>query len=321
MNNLEQVETIKQTMLAEGAAKPEIIRQLALACIGWPYVFGAWGEECTPANRKRRARAAHPTIVSACQCLRDTNRKSSCDGCKWYPDGFRVRMSDCRGFTRWLMQQVGLDIVNSAGKACQTVTNQYNAAGNWQRRGPINEMPDCVCNVFDLKHGHTGMHIGGGTVVDCSVNVRISNVSDYTNYAIHKGLYSEGEIPVDTIKPTLRRGSRGADVTELQQILSRLGYNPGTADGIFGTKTFNALVAFQTDAKLDPDGVCGPKTWRALAEAEARMPAAPGDGGAASGAPTAEPDEVTYRVTASGVTWAQYRKILEICPLAEAEKE
>ena len=63
-------------------------------------------------------------------------------------------------------------IVNSAGKACQTVTNQYNAANNWVRRGLINEIPDCVCNVFDLKRGHTGVHIGGGTVIrlKCSEN-------------------------------------------------------------------------------------------------------------------------------------------------------
>ena len=32
-------------------------------------------------------------------------------------------------------------------------------------------------------------------------------------------------------------------------------------------------------------------------------------------------EETTYRVTIEGVTWEQYRKILEICPLAEAEKE
>lgn len=32
-------------------------------------------------------------------------------------------------------------------------------------------------------------------------------------------------------------------------------------------------------------------------------------------------DETTYRVTIEGVTWEQYRKILEICPLAEAQKE
>lgn len=31
--------------------------------------------------------------------------------------------------------------------------------------------------------------------------------------------------------------------------------------------------------------------------------------------------EPTYRVIIEGVTWEQYKRILEICPLAEAERE
>ena len=280
---------------------PDRVRQLALACMGWPYVFGAWGEECCPQNRKRRVRDDHPTVKSKCPAL---NGKT-CAACQW---GAGVRMFDCRGFTRWLLVQVGLDIVNAKGKACQTVTNQYNAANNWIRRGLIDEMPDCVCCVFNLKSGHTGMHIGGGVVVDCSVNVRTSGMTGWTNYAIHKGLYGEEEIPMTTVKPTLRRGAKGTLVIELQEILTMCGYDCGSVDGIFGTRTFNAVVAFQTDAKLDPDGVVGPRTWSALATAEAQAPVAPGE-------------PVTYRVTCEGVTWKQFMRILEICPLAEAEKE
>ena len=36
---------------------------------------------------------------------------------------------------------------------------------------------------------------------------------------------------------------------------------------------------------------------------------------------TADPPGVTYRVVIDGVTWEKYRKIMEICPLAEAYKE
>lgn len=307
MMNLDQVETIRQTMTAEGAAKPEIIRQLALACIGWPYVFGAWGEECTPANRKRRARAEHPTIVSACQCLRDTNRKASCDGCKWYPDGYRVRMYDCRGFPAWLLRQVGLDIYGDGA------TTQYNTARNWVMRGKIADgMPDVVCCVFRQKNGkmeHTGMHLGGGVVVDCSVNVRSVGMKGWTHYAVPCGLYSEGEIPMDVIKPTLRKGDKGEAVKDLQEALNKLGYDCGSSDGIFGTKTKDAVERFQKALGLSVDGIVGRNTWKAL--------------DAATGA--VQPPEIispqTFRVTIDGVTYEQYRRILEICPLAEAEKE
>lgn len=253
---------------------------------------------CSPAGRKRRAREDHPTIVSKCPALNGR----SCADCKW---GIGVRMYDCRGFTRWVLQQVGLDITG------QGATSQYNTAANWERRGAISEMPDCVCCVFRRKGStmeHTGLHIGGGVVVDCSVNVRTVGMSGWTHYAIPVGLYVEGEIPVEQIKPTLRRGAKGVNVVELQDILTELGYDCGAVDGIFGTKTYNALVRFQTDVQLDPDGVCGPRTWKALAVAEAQMPPAPG---------TPE----TYKVIIEGVTYSQYLRILEICPLAECYKE
>lgn len=68
----------------------------------------------------------------------------------------------------------------------------------------------------------------------------------------------------DTTRASVRSGSRGADVTYLQQRLTALGYKPGTADGIFGSKTLAAVRAFQADHKLAVDGIVGPKTWAAL---------------------------------------------------------
>lgn len=62
----------------------------------------------------------------------------------------------------------------------------------------------------------------------------------------------------------LRRGSRGTPVWYLQnKLLSKL-YPAGTADGIFGNNTQNALVAFQSESGLTPDGIVGPLTWAAL---------------------------------------------------------
>ena len=63
---------------------------------------------------------------------------------------------------------------------------------------------------------------------------------------------------------TLRRGSSGTEVNGLQLILQRLGYNPGVPDGIFGMNTMQAVIQFQKDNGLKPDGVVDPITWRAL---------------------------------------------------------
>jgi N-acetylmuramoyl-L-alanine amidase len=59
---------------------------------------------------------------------------------------------------------------------------------------------------------------------------------------------------------------RGDDVTELQRCLNQLGFDAGRADGILGPDTEGALRAFQRNAGLNVDGVCGPMTLRALAQ-------------------------------------------------------
>ncbi len=63
---------------------------------------------------------------------------------------------------------------------------------------------------------------------------------------------------------TLQYGDSGSRVTELQSMLIRLGYDPAGADGKFGTGTLRALVQFQKDNKLSPDGLCGTKTMAVL---------------------------------------------------------
>ena len=64
--------------------------------------------------------------------------------------------------------------------------------------------------------------------------------------------------------PLVRSGSRGEDVKTLQAQLNALGYDCGTVDGIFGAKTYNAVVKFQKDRGLAVDGIVGKNTWAAL---------------------------------------------------------
>jgi N-acetylmuramoyl-L-alanine amidase len=57
---------------------------------------------------------------------------------------------------------------------------------------------------------------------------------------------------------------RGDDVLDLQGRLNALGFHAGREDGIFGDATRQALAAFQRDAGLPPDGICGSTTVAAL---------------------------------------------------------
>lgn len=58
----------------------------------------------------------------------------------------------------------------------------------------------------------------------------------------------------------LKLGSRGNDVKELQKKLNSLGFNAGVVDGIFGTKTRNAVMDFQRKNGLVVDGIVGKAT-------------------------------------------------------------
>lgn len=62
----------------------------------------------------------------------------------------------------------------------------------------------------------------------------------------------------------LSKGSKGPEVTELQQKLAQLGYAIGTADGSFGTKTESAIQRFQKARGLTVDGLAGTQTINEL---------------------------------------------------------
>lgn len=64
--------------------------------------------------------------------------------------------------------------------------------------------------------------------------------------------------------PLLKKGSSGASVKKLQMKLAAAGYSPGKIDGIFGSRTEAAVLAFQKNRGLVQDGIVGSRTWAAL---------------------------------------------------------
>ena len=273
MKTYDQVMSELTNWKTMGMTKAEIIVQLAEACMGWPYVWGGYGQLCTEKNRKSYAdRGSCPpaeskVIRNKCQRLRDSNPKSVCTGCKWYPDG-STAFFDCRGFTRWCLTRVGITLAGAGA------TSQWNTASNWAEKGSIEDIPEKICCVFmrnGTKMSHTGLYVGGGRVIHCSGEVKVGRITDngWTHWAVPKGLDwsvipDNGDDQVSL--PTLRKGSRGEYVTLLQTKLIQQGYDlaPYGADGSYGNKTVEVVKAFQRDHGLSDDGICGPKTWEAV---------------------------------------------------------
>jgi peptidoglycan hydrolase-like protein with peptidoglycan-binding domain len=68
----------------------------------------------------------------------------------------------------------------------------------------------------------------------------------------------------------IKVGDRGTAVRTLQDQLRRSGFNPGGTDGVFGTKTAEAVRRFQSANGLTVDAKVGRDTQRALTAARNR---------------------------------------------------
>lgn len=259
-----------------GLSKAEIVVKMAEACMDWPYVWGATGQDCTPEKREyfmnRSAIGAGDAELIRKRCQILNGSAALCGGCKYYPGGARTRIQDCQGFMKELCKTVGITLKGGGA------TSMWKDDSNWSEKGLIADMPaGCVCLVFKHvsstgKMDHVGLHIGGGNIIHCSGEVKRGKTSEkgWTHYAVPKGL--EGSEPMDT-KPTLRRGSKSEYVTLLQTMLIQRGYDCGKwgADGSFGAATESAVKLFQTDHGLTADGIVGAATWSALESGETKL--------------------------------------------------
>lgn len=61
-----------------------------------------------------------------------------------------------------------------------------------------------------------------------------------------------------------KRGSKGNEVTKIQQYLITNGYMTGSADGVFGEKTESAVKRYQENNSLTPDGIAGTATLKKM---------------------------------------------------------
>lgn len=268
MNTAEYVDKLIVELKEQGMPLPDVAWKTALACVGWPYVFAARGQYCTPANRRAKYREDHPTIKSKCKNFDGNN---TCSGCQWYPQNKRTRFFDCRGFTYWVLKQVynGWELMGAGA------TSQWNTASNWKAKGTIESMPkDTLCCLF-VKKGekmeHTGFGLNNETV-ECSSGVQYfkSRNKKWTHWGVPVVIDGDIPEPDPSAKPTLRKGDKGPYVTLAQTELLQKGYSLPKygADGSFGNETLAAVKKLQSDYGLPVDGVIGPDTWAVLSSTE-----------------------------------------------------
>ena len=67
-----------------------------------------------------------------------------------------------------------------------------------------------------------------------------------------------------SVEALSKYGSRGDEVKQIQTKLKNWGYYKGSVDGIYGSKTVEAVKYFQRKNGLTADGIAGPKTLSAM---------------------------------------------------------
>lgn len=267
----------------------------------WGYIWGKVHEMWSEAKQAAYAR----------DYAGDEKRKQSCEfGGKWA--GHWV--TDCSGLiTYWIKHYGGTMYHGSNTMYLKWCTSKGELSGGKRTDGNPLKPGTAVFCYNGTKYSHVGIYVGGGWVIEAAGTIQgviRSKVSDikWDNWGELKGVDYSGSTPEPVPdpqpdRPTLRRGSRGDAVRELQESLLALGYDIGLSgvDGIFGQATERAVRAFQGAAGLVVDGIVGPRTW---SEIDRREPA----------------DNKSYRVTISGVTKEQACELLRAYPLANVEE-
>ncbi|MPZ66240.1 MAG: hypothetical protein GEU83_12225, partial [Pseudonocardiaceae bacterium] len=72
--------------------------------------------------------------------------------------------------------------------------------------------------------------------------------------------------PAARARPTLRRGSTGPAVRDLQRLMNLVypAYSTLAVDGVFGPATERVMREFQRRSSIKADGIVGPVTWSRL---------------------------------------------------------
>lgn len=152
-----------------------------------------------------------------------------------------------------------------SGPAVRRLQDRLTALGYYQANA------DGVCKADDAAaikafQQLNGLKVDGVAGYDTQVKLYAESAVLYTG-GFAAGTVSDVQV--------LRLGVTGSEVQQLQERLIALGYLTGKADGIYGTSTANAVIAFQRTNGLTRDGVAGSATLQLIYASNAKAAPTP----------------------------------------------
>ena len=222
-----------------------------------------------------------------------TKYAAEMDRTNWY-NGPKNGFPYCDVFYDWLFYKafgdpLGREMIcqpaGSAGAGCLYSAQYYKNAGRWFTTPQPGDQ--IFFSYSPGEYSHTGIveSVSGGQVVTIEGNTSDqvarrsytlgdSRIVGYgrPRWELAGGSSSSGSTGGSSgsgtgLSRVLKKGRKGEDVREMQEKLEKLGYDIGPcgADGDFGDDTYDAVVKFQRDHKLEPiDGEIGNDTYTAI---------------------------------------------------------
>lgn len=188
--------------------------------------------------------------------------------------------------TAWCMVAVNGAVIACGGRGTGSALARSAIGYGTRLNRPVRGALFVIPRGSNPTHGHIGivdvvdatvMRVVNGNVGDevCYSTVRIDQVLP-GGFVWPVGIPLTDEARAAAVVPAeaalgdrvLRYQDEGADVVELQRGLTRIGVKPAlTGTGYFGPETMKAVKAFQNSRGLYADGIVGPVTSGALAQA------------------------------------------------------
>ncbi len=153
--------------------------------------------------------------------------------------------------------------IGSAGEAVMALQSRLIALRylSGKADGAFGTQTALAVTAFQRKNNLSADGLAGAQTLNALYSAA-AKANDYT-------ASGTSTVPGSTSVSSLRIGDSGIQVKAMQQRLIALKYLTGSADGIFGPKSFLALQAFQSNNKLAADGIAGKQTLAKLNDAKA----------------------------------------------------